>query len=126
MTPLEREAAQRAEFIASLREIADLLEADASLPIPHTSRLHAGMGVRVFEEGGLRTTTEAERFAAVRRAAGTLGVDVVEEANRARKATRMFGRIEYFVYAPADERAADRLPRVVSEYEDRALIGGAL
>lgn len=123
MTPLEREAQERTTFVAALRELADALETDASLPVPFAVSCQAGFYATV-EDGVARQLTGPEKRAALRTFATTLGVDVVEDSTGNRKAEKHVGPIRYFVQVNADEaRHRTPSPRVVSADEDAALIG---
>lgn len=115
----------RAQYVAALRAIADLLEGDESIPLPYSSRLQAGIDTFVDDDGTRRKPTQAERFAALRLIADHLGVDVVEQPNETRSLTLRMGPIEYLVYVGVDAARDTSGPRVVPATEDAILIGRA-
>lgn len=123
----EKETRTRAEFVAALREIADLVEADTSLPVPYSVSMQGGIAPHEVQENGtIRHFTQAERFAVVRRAASALGVDVIEEKNLSRRAVRWFGPVQFTTYASPDAQPIpEPQPRIVPAAEDADLIGGA-
>lgn len=108
---------ERAEFAAGLRELADLLERDETLPIPYSADLQAGLVDSPIPY--------AERCVQLRRIADRLGVNVIEHGNRSRTATLAAGPVRYKVYLSADDTPAPSGPRVVPADEDAALMGGA-
>ena len=115
-TPIEAE--RRAQYVAALRLLADTLENDESLPVPRRSDLQTGPHYRIAgDDGTLRETTQAERFAQLRDVATALGVDVLETRDGAREAARQFGPLNYFMYVAA-ERRRDDVKRVVPADED--------
>jgi hypothetical protein len=101
----------RSRIVAGLRELADLLEADPSLPVPYAADLQAGP---TGDDLSL-----SERRAKVRVAAQHLGVEVTEKAaNGAREAVRHFGPIRYLVYAAGPKAFPPGGERVVPADED--------
>lgn len=86
----------REQLIADLRAFADLLEARPDMPVgdfPCMKLQHSPMG------------EEAERLNEVRRIAGVLGVDPIEDGGAVR-ARLDLGWVEYLVYASTDYRRA--------------------
>lgn len=83
-----RAAADRAAWVAGLRDLADYLAAHPDVPVPsahHTQSFH------VFpDQGG-----EAERRAEVDRVAAVLGTQAAESHGGHYKAARSFGPVEY-------------------------------
>ena len=104
------DAEKRAEVIAALRAVADLIETDPTIPTPTSidawAHLHRSRG------------TEAERFAAVHDFAEAHGVTVTEDWQGDRKTEKEFGLIKLYVFGCANERRADR---IVTRAEDPAL-----
>lgn len=108
--------ARRAQVVAALREIADLLEGDAALPVPFTGSVQASVGYSL---------EQSARFAALRGYADRLGVDVVETPSGSRRARVDFGPISYVVHVNPDRPGgAARPDRVVPAAEDAALTAG--
>jgi hypothetical protein len=94
-------AADRAAWVAGLRDLADFLAAHPDLPVP---RVYCTDVINVFPEGG----TDAERRAGVDRAAGVLGVPAADTHGGHYRAARSFGPIAYaLVMIPRDDQAAD-------------------
>lgn len=98
------EISKRAELIAGLRELADALEADASMPVPGSQKLN------VY----LSTNAQVGQFAAER----GLAVEYDDEGNASADIT--FGPMTYHVYSYADfeehrERWAERDARSWAE-----------
>lgn len=110
MTSTLHDAAKRAEIIAALRDFADLIETDPTVPTPNDidawAHLHRSQG------------TQAERFAAVHDFAEAHGVAVTEDWKGERKTHKRFGLIELHVFGYADERPEDR---IVTRADDPAL-----
>jgi len=100
--------------VAALRELADLIESDESLPVPQHGRLQACVAL---------CRSQSERFAAVRAFADRLGLDVIENERGSRSATKFFGPIQYFAHANSDEYGGGTrcVERVVPADEDAAL-----
>jgi hypothetical protein len=111
MRPTENE--RRAAVVAALRELADLLESDETLPVPQWGQLQACVALG---------RPQGERFAAVRAFAQHLGVDVVEHGSGSRAAGKFFGPIRYFTHANADEPPELGGERVVPASEDARLL----
>lgn len=111
---MTREQQQRVVVVAALRELADLLESDESLPVPQHGRLQACVAL---------CQSQGARFAAVRAFADRLDVDVIESPRGSRSATKFFGPIQYFAHANADDYGteAEREDRIVPADEDAAL-----
>ena len=109
-----REQQQRAVVVAALRELADLLESDETLPVPQHGRLQACVAL---------CQSQGARFAAVRAFADRLDVDVIETERGARSATKFFGPIQYFAHANSDDYDGERrcVERIVPADEDAAL-----
>ena len=112
---MSRELEKRAVFVAALRELADLIEGDETLPVPQHGRLQASVAL---------CRPQAERFAAVRAFADRLGLDVVESERGSRSATKLVGPIQYFAHANSDGSGAGYGERVVPASEDAALTAG--
>jgi hypothetical protein len=94
-----RAAADRAAWVAGLRELADFLEGHPDVPVPPA--YHEGI-IHEFPDGD----TDAERRAGVDRAARAMGVPATETRNAHYKASVRFGPIAYEVIAiPAERRA---------------------
>jgi len=83
-----RAAADRAAWVAGLRDLADFLAAHPDLPVPPA---HHTEGFVVFPDGG----TDDECRAGVDQAAGILGVRAAERGSGHYRATRAFGPVEY-------------------------------
>lgn len=115
---------ERAVFVAALRELADLIEGDESLPVPFYSRAQAGFHA-TREDGIARQLTWAEKLARLRAFAETVGADVVEHPDGARTVTRKVGPIEYLAHVNAETPSASNGKRVVPAEEDAVLVGGA-
>jgi len=111
------ESEQRAVAVAALRELADLLETDESLPVP----MHGGL-----QACARLGRPQSERFAAVREFADRMGVDVHQSERGSRRAGRWFGPIEYYVHANADDYDGEAryVERVVPADEDAELLAG--
>jgi hypothetical protein len=100
-----RAAADRAAWVAGLRDLAGFLAAHPDVPVPpayHTQ------GICEFPEGD----SDAERRAGVDRAAAALGVQAAESRGGHYKASASFGPVEYVAVAipradPAENSAAD-------------------
>ena len=96
-----RAAADRAAWVAGLRDLADFLAAHPDVPVPpacHSCTLH------VFPEGD----SDDYRRAEVDRAAGVLGTTAAETGGGHYKATRSFGPVEFaLVVIPRKTPAAD-------------------
>ncbi len=118
------EAKERAAFVAALRELADLVEGDESLPVPFHSRMQSGF-YDTHADGAYRQLTQAEKHARLRAFADTLGVDVVEDSDGARTATLTVGPIEYFAHVNAEPIRWSDNKRVVPADEDAVLVGSA-
>ena len=108
------DAEKRAEIIAALRDFADLIETDPTIPTPDPGSIHAWSFLMRSE------ATQGERFAAVHAfaEAHSAVVKVTDEDDR--QAAAHFGTVELTVHAFADERPA-RQPRVVTRADDAAL-----
>jgi hypothetical protein len=99
-----RAAADRAAWVAGLRDLADFLAEHPDVPVPpawHTQRVHE------FPEGD----SDTERRAGVDRAAVALGVQATETRGGHYEALARFGPVEYVAVAipkasPADDSAA--------------------
>jgi hypothetical protein len=96
-----RAAADRAAWVAGLRELADFLAAHPDVPVPpayHTQ------GICEFPDGD----SDAERRAGVDRAAAALGVRAAGSWGGHYKASARFGPVEYAAVAiPRDAPAED-------------------
>lgn len=114
---MTREQQQRAAAVAALRELADLLESDESLPVPQHGRLQACVAL---------CRPEHERFAAVRAFADRFGLDVIETSRRSRTATKVLGPIQYFAIANADDYDGEKrcVERIVPAAEDAEALAG--
>lgn len=108
---MSREGEQRAVVVAALRQLADLIEADETLPVPQHGRLQACVAL---------CRPQAERFAAVRAFADRLGLDVIETGRASRTATKFFGPVQYFAHANSDSYDGETgyVERVVPADED--------
>jgi hypothetical protein len=104
------DAERRAQAVAALRELADAIESDPTIPTPNyfaiSSYLHSMDG------------TQAERFTAVHDFAEAHHVAVTVESD-GRKAVKRFGPIELTVHAFGDERR--KVSGEVSRADDPAL-----
>jgi hypothetical protein len=83
-----------AEIAASLRKLADIVEANLSLPIPIGIRMYASVGTDL---------RQIDRFAAVHDAAELLGVPVNISSSGGRDAKLVIGSIEYTVFTSKDD-----------------------
>lgn len=108
------DADKRAETIAALREFADLVETDPTIPTPDPGSIHA-WSFLMRSEG-----TQAERFAAVHAFAEAHGATVRVADKDDRQADVRIGPIELTVHAFGDEQPA-RQSRVVTRAHDGAL-----
>lgn len=106
------EPGERTEIVKALRQFADLIETDPTIPTPSAGSIHAW--------SFLRRGTESERFTAVHDFAEAHGAAVNVRNGNDRQAAALFGPIELTVHAFADQRAA--LPVVVTRADDPALI----
>jgi hypothetical protein len=96
-----RAAADRAAWVAGLRDLADFLAGHPDVPVPP---VYHTQGITVFPEDG----TDEERRAEVDRAAGVLGVQAAESGGGHYLAVRTFGPAQYTaVMIPSAGRAAD-------------------
>jgi hypothetical protein len=111
----------REEFITGLRQLAEALERDETLPVPFHTRLQSGF-YGTGEGGAYQKYARTEKLALLRAFAETLGVDVVEDRDGARHASRMFGPIEYFAYVNAEKPHEPDAKRIVPADEDAALM----
>ncbi len=109
------DAEKRAEIIAALREFADLVESDATIPTPDPSSIHV-WSFLMRSEG-----TQSERFATVHAFAEAHGVTVSVTDKDDRQAVAHFGPIELTVHAFGDQQPEPR-SRVVTRADDGALI----
>ena len=94
-----RAAADRAAWVAGLRELADFLAAHPDVPAPpayHTQ------GIMEFPDGD----TDTDRRAGVDRAAEAMGVPAAETHGGHYKASVRFGPVAYEVVATPRERRA--------------------
>lgn len=103
---------KRAEIVKALRDFADQVESDPTIPTPNYftiySFLHSGQD------------TQAERFAAVHDFAEAHDRPVTVENENDRKATKHFGPIKLTVHAFADKQ--NKVSGVVTRAEDPVLI----
>jgi hypothetical protein len=94
-----RAAANRAAWVAGLRDLADFLEGHPDVPAPPA---YHNQVIDEFPDGD----TDAERRAGVDRAAGAMGVPAAETRGGHYKASVHFGPVAYEVVAiPAERRA---------------------
>ncbi|HEV2343468.1 MAG TPA: hypothetical protein VGS97_05190 [Actinocrinis sp.] len=105
----------RAEIIAALRDFADQIESDPTIPTPDPGSIHV-WSFLMRSEG-----TQSERFAAVHTFAEAHGATVRITDKDDRQAAAHFGPIELTVHAFGDEQPAPQ-PRVVTRADDAALI----
>lgn len=105
---------QRAVVVAALRQLADLIEGDETLPVPFFGQLQCSAPWNLPQAG---------RFAAVRAFADRLGLDVIETEQGGRRAGKQVGPVEYFILANADEFASTQ-ERIVPASEDAAPTAG--
>lgn len=112
---MNRQQQQRAVVVAALRELADLLESDESLPVPTHGGLQACAALG---------RPQGERFAAVRAFAERMDVDVHQSERGSRRAGRWFGPVEYYVHANADDYDGQPryMERVIPPDEDADLL----
>ena len=97
-----RAAADRAAWVAGLRDLADFLAAHPDVPVPPA---YHDQGITVFPEGG----TDDERRAGVDRAAGVLGVRAAETRGGHYRASRSFGPVTFdVVVIPSADQAEGR------------------
>jgi hypothetical protein len=96
-----RAAADRAAWVAGLRDLADFLAAHPDVPVPpayHTQSIH------VFPDGA----SDAGRRAEIDRVAAALGVPAAESGAGHYRAARSFGPAEYLAVAlPKADQAED-------------------
>jgi len=95
-----RAAADRAAWVAGLRDLADFLAAHPDVPVPpayHSCTLH------VFPEGD----SDDDRRAETDRAAGVLGTAAAETGGGHYKATRSFGPVEFALVVIPRKALAD-------------------
>lgn len=94
-----RAAADRAAWVAGLRELADFLEGHPDVPVPSA---YFNQVIDEFPDGD----TDAERRTGVDRAAEAMGVSAAETRGGHYKASVHFGPLGYQVVAiPAERRA---------------------
>jgi hypothetical protein len=94
-----RAAADRAAWVAGLRDLADFLAGHPDVPVPPA---YCRKGLTVFPEGG----SDDDRRAEVDRAAGVLGVTAGETHGGHYQASRTFGPVEFAVVViPREGRA---------------------
>jgi hypothetical protein len=96
-----RAAADRAAWVAGLRDLADFLEGHPDIPVPPA--YHEGV-IHEFPDG----ETDEQRRAGVDRAAEAMGVPAAETRGGHYKASVRFGPVAYEVVAlpiPAERRA---------------------
>jgi hypothetical protein len=94
VTP-ESNIAQRAQFAADLRTLADRLELEEALPVPYQ-----------VDGTGFCHGTDAEKVAAVFAAAQLLGTQVeYDRLNMVCKTRLTTGRVTYTVYASVGKQA---------------------
>ncbi len=105
------DAERRALAIAALRDFADRIESDPSLPTP------TDINIRVY----LHTTqgTQAQRFDALFDFAEKHGATVTEEPKGYRKSSKRFGPVDLAVIAFADKQ--NQTSGVVTRAQDPAL-----
>jgi hypothetical protein len=108
------EPGERAEVVKALRQFADLIESDPTIPTPSPGSIHA-WSFLAREQG-----SQAERFTAVHDFAEAHGAAVNVKNENDRQAAAHFGPIELTVHAFADHHAEPSL--VVTRAEDPALI----
>jgi hypothetical protein len=96
-----RAAADRAAWVAGLRDLADFLAAHPDVPVPPA---YHDQGITVFPGGG----TDDERRAGADRAAGVLGVRAAETGGGHYRAERSFGPVTFgVVVIPSADRTED-------------------
>jgi hypothetical protein len=96
-----RAAADRAAWVAGLRDLADFLAGHPDVPVPPA---YHDQGITVFPADG----TDAERRAEADRAAGILGVRAAETRGGHYRASRSFGPVTLdVVVIPSADRAED-------------------
>lgn len=96
------DTAARAEYIAGLRAFADLVESDLTIPTPALGV--AGTDVWAHIQESRTGLSQDERFELIHDFADAHGVTVTEDYNGDRKAKKMFGPINYHVFAYADKK----------------------
>jgi hypothetical protein len=107
------DAEKRAEIITALRDFAERIESDPSIPTPDPGSIHA-WSFLMRGEG-----TQAERFAVVHAFAEAHGTTVSVNDETDRQAAAHFGPIELTVHAFGEEKPPQ--PRVVTRADDAAL-----
>lgn len=108
------EPSERAEVVKALRQFADLIESDPTIPTPTPGFIHAWSFLH-RDQG-----TQAERFTAVHDFAEAHGAAVNVRDEHDRQAATHFGPIKLTVHAYADQRAEP--PGTVTRADDPALI----
>jgi hypothetical protein len=94
-----RAAADRAAWVAGLRDLADFLAGHPDVPVPPA---YHDQGITVFPKSG----TDDERRAEADRAAGILGVRAAETPGGHYRAERSFGPVTFgVVVIPSADRA---------------------
>jgi hypothetical protein len=114
-TDQQRHDQRRAQFSASLRDLADTVDASPWLPIPLGRTLLVAT-VAYGAHGHIAQTPA--RFAALRQIAERLNLDVVEDAKGDRETTATFGVIHYHLLAHRSE-AQPGGNRIVPADEDQ-------
>lgn len=108
------EPSKRAEVVEALRQFADLIESDPTIPTPTPGSIHA-WSFLMRAQG-----TQAERFTAVHDFAEAHGAAVSVRNENDRQASAHFGPIELTVHAYADQRTEP--PVTITRADDPALI----